>query len=154
MNKSILLFILFLVAAQAASGQKITLYKTLGGVRYTQDDTLLSEYQVSMILFKDNKEAYQELKKAKKLNTLSSIFGFAGGALIAIPVVTAALGGTPEWGLAVGGAGLLVASIPINRAYKARALHALDIYNNESPTGRIKPEFQFMGNRAGFVLKF
>jgi len=130
------------------------MYKTFGGVRYTQNDSLLSERQVAMVLFKDNKQAYNELKKARKYNTLSSILGFAGGALVAVPVVTAIAGGDPEWLFAAGGAGLIIASIPLNRTYKARALNALDIYNGEKPVGRIKPSFYFTGNRAGLVIKF
>ena len=72
------------VIAHMAMAQKIEMYKKFGGVDFMRGDTLLSERQVSMILFKDNKTAYNELKKAKKFNTFSSILGFAGGALIAI----------------------------------------------------------------------
>jgi hypothetical protein len=137
-----------------AMSQKIEMYKKFGGVRFMQGDTLLSERQVAMILFKDNKSAYTVLKKAKKFNAFSSVLGFAGTALIAIPVITAISGGTPEWGLAAGGAGLLIASIPLNRIYKSRTLDALDIYNGEQPTSRIQPSFYFAGTRAGLIVKF
>ena len=140
--------------AHLAMSQKIEMYKKFGGVRFMQGDTLLSERQVSMILFKDNKVAYQALKKAKKFNAISSILGFTGGALIAIPVVTAISGGTPEWGFAAGGAGLILVSIPFNRIYKSRTLDALDIYNGTQPTSRIKPSLYFTGSRAGILVKF
>jgi hypothetical protein len=153
MKKLIAPFLLCLVA-HIAMAQKIDMYKKFGGVRFMQGDTLLSERQVSMILFKDNKTAYDALKKARKFNTFSSILGFAGGALIAIPIVTAISGGTPEWGLAAGGAGLIFASIPLNRIYKSRTLDALDIYNGTRPTSRITPSLYFTGSRAGIIVKF
>jgi hypothetical protein len=136
-----------------AKSQQINLYKTFGGVRYTKGDTLLSERQVAMMLYKASPEAYREFKKAKKYNTISSVLGFSGGVLIAIPVVTAIIGGEPEWLIGATGAGLLLASIPVNRVYKARALHALDIYN-EKFTSRIKTRFYFGGTQAGVLIKF
>lgn len=141
------------LVVHVAMAQKIDMYKKFGGVRFMQGDTLLSDRQVSMILFKDNQQAYNEFKKAKKFNTLSSVFGFAGTALIAIPVITAISGGTPEWGFAVGGAGLIIASIPLNRIYKSRTLDALDIYNG-TPTSRVVPSLYFTGSRAGLMVKF
>jgi len=134
--------------------QKIEMYKKFGGVRFMQGDTLLSERQVAMILFKENKSAYVALKKAKKFNTFSSILGATGTVLIAIPVISAISGGTPEWGLAAGGAGLIIASIPFNRIYKSRILDALDIYNGVQPTSRVQPGFYFGGTRAGLIVKF
>lgn len=154
MKKLIIGFILFLCFAEMANAQKIEMYKKFGGVRFTQRDTLLSDRQVSMILFKDNQQAYNQFKNAKKYNVFSSILGFAGGAMIAIPVVTAISGGNPEWALAGGGAAVVVASVVLNRSYKARTLDALDTYNNGKTTGRIQPSLYFTGTKAGLVIKF
>lgn len=140
--------------AQVAMSQKIEMYKKFGGVQFMRGDTLLSERQVSMILFKDNKSAYDELKKARKFNALSNIFGFAGGALVAIPIVTAISGGTPEWFMAAGGAALIITSIPFNRIYKSRTLDALDMYNGIQRTSRVKSSLYFTGTKAGLVVKF
>lgn len=129
------------------------MYKTFGGIRYMQGDTLLSERQLTMILFKENQSALDELKRAKKYNTISSIFGFTGAVLVAVPLVAAVAGGEPEWGIAAGGVALLVGSIPFNRIYKARSLHALDIYN-EKLSSRIKTNIYFTGSRAGVVVRF
>src|SRR6478735_6276992 len=148
MKRMIAPFILCFITHLAMS-QKIEMFKKFGGVRFMQGDTLLSERQVAMILFKENKSAYVTLKKAKKFNTFSSILGFTGTALIAVPVISAIAGGTPEWGLAAGGAALIIASIPLNRIYKSRTLDALDIYNGEQPTGRMQPSLYFTGTRAG-----
>ncbi len=145
--------IVCLVACHSLMAQKIEMYKTFGGVRYLRNDSLLSDPQMSMILYKDNKAAYTEFKKAKKYSVISSIMGFTGGALIAVPLITAVAGGEPEWLFVAGGGALILGSIPFNRIYKARSLHAIDIYN-EKLTSRIKTNFYFTGSRAGVVVKF
>lgn len=150
--KSITLIFFFFVL-NCAVAQTINMYKTFGGIHYTQSDSLLTENQVKMILLKDSKPGYDEFKSAKKFSTLSAVSGFTGGALILIPIATAALGGEPEWGLAAGGAALLIASVPLNRIYKARALNALDIYNARY-SGRIKTRLFFTGSVAGVVVRF
>src|SRR4051812_17875754 len=112
MNKLGFLFtILLTVVSQNLIAQNLSMYKTFGGVHFTQSDSLLTENQVKMILLKESPKAYQEFKSAKKFSTLSAISGFTGGALILVPLATAALGGEPEWGLAAGGAVLLITSI-------------------------------------------
>ena len=139
--------------SQCLSAQTISMYKTFGGVHYTISDSLLTENQVKMILLKETPAGYQEFKSAKKFNTLSAVSGFTGGALILVPLATAALGGEPEWALAAGGAVLVIASVPLNRIYKARALNALDIYN-EKFASRIKPSVYFTGTQIGWSLRF
>ena len=118
-----------------------------------KSDSLISENQVRMILLKEAPAAYEEFKTAKKIGTFSSIVGFTGGVLIIVPLATAVLGGEPEWALAAGGAALLIASIPLNRIYKARALNALDIYN-EKFSSRLKPGLYFAGTQIGLTVKF
>ena len=145
--------IIFMFVHTTLMAQSLSMYKTFGGVRYSQSDSLLTENQLKMILLKKSPVAYEEFKSAKKFSTLSSISGFTGGALILVPLVTAALGGEPEWGLAAGGGVLLLASVPLNRIYKARALNALDIYN-EKFASKIKSQFYFAGTHIGFSLKF
>ena len=139
--------------AQSSFSQTINMYKTFGGVHYTQGDTVLTENQVEMLLLKESPDGYTEFKAAKKINTWSGIAGFAGGGLIVIPLATAALGGEPEWVLAVGGAVLVAASIPLHRIYKSRALDALDLYNNKFAS-RIKPSLFFTGTHAGIIFRF
>lgn len=154
MNKiNFLVFILLIVVSQRVMAQTISMYKKFGGVHFTQSDSLLTENQVKMILLKESPTAYQEFKSAKKISTLSAISGFTGGALILVPLATAALGGEPEWGFAAGGAALLITSFVLHRVYKARALNALDMYN-EKFTNRIKPQVYFSGTHIGFVAKF
>ena len=141
------------MVTQNLKAQKIEMYKTFGGVRYLRNDSILSDTQMSMILYKDNQQAFKEFKKARKYNVISSVMGFSGGALVAVPLLTAVAGGTPEWLFAAGGGALLLGSIPFNRIYKARSLNAIDIYN-EKLTSRIKTNLYFTGSTAGIVVKF
>jgi hypothetical protein len=148
-----LAIVIFIISSFQAKSQQINLYKSFGGVHFTKGDTLLTERQVTMMLYKTSPDAYKEFKKARKYNTISSVMGFTGGILIAIPIVTAIIGGEPEWLIGATGGGLLLASIPVNRVYKARALHALDIYN-EKFSSRINTGFYFSGTQAGLIVKF
>ena len=132
------------------------MYKTFGGVIYELNDSIqLSTQQTASVLYQ-NKEAYRLFSQARKLNTVSAIMGFSGVALAAVPLVTVAFGGRSDFGLAGGGAALIVGSIFFNRAFKARALDALDIHNAALPqkTSRIKPHFYFYGTGANLVIKF
>ncbi|PZR40476.1 MAG: hypothetical protein DI538_04190 [Azospira oryzae] len=153
LNRVTLLVLMMIASSVMAQKSKIEMYKTFGGVRYLRGDSILTDPQMSMILYKDNPAAYAEFKKAKKYNVISSVMGFTGGALVAVPLITAVAGGEPEWLLAAGGGALILGSIPFNRIYKARSLNAIDIYN-EKLTSRIKTNLYFTGSRAGIVVKF
>jgi len=151
-----LLPFLLLVLAQQAAAQKLTMYKTFGGVVFELNDSVqLSTKQTATVLYQ-NQQAYEMFNQARVLNSLSGIMGFSGMALVAVPLVTVAFGERSDWGLAGGGAALIVGSIFLNRAFKARALDALDIYNAQLPqkTSRIKPNFYFYGTGARLVIKF
>ena len=145
--------IAFTLAGPCMLAQTLSMYKTFGSVHFTQSDSLLTENQVKMILLKESPAGYQEFKSAKKFSALSAVSGFTGGALVLIPLATAALGGEPEWALAAGGAVLLIASFPLNRIYKARALNALDIYNEKFAI-RLNPHLYFTGTQIGVTAKF
>jgi hypothetical protein len=149
----IFIFVALLGIMQNLQAQTLSMYKTFGGVHFSQNDSVITENQLKMILLKESPAGYQEFKAAKKFHVLSAVSGFAGGALIVVPLATAALGGSPEWVLAAGGAALLITSFPLNRIYKARALNALDIYN-EKFASRIKPQVYFAGSTFGFSVTF
>jgi len=148
--------ILALLTLQSQAQRKLTMYKTFGGVIYELNDSVqLSIKQTASILFQ-NQHAYQEFGKARTYATVSSILGFSGAAMVAVPVATVAFGEKSDWGLAGGGAVLLLGSILVNQAYKAKALDALDIYNETLPkkTSGIQPRFYFYGTGATLVIKF
>jgi len=135
-------------------GQEIKLYKTFGGVRFERDSLILSSKQVHSLL-EDEPEAFKQFKTARTNASIGSVLGFAGGLLIGIPIGTAIAGGNPEWGLALGGAALIISSIPFNRAFQRHAESALSIYNQKHST-RIHPktELYWTGNAAGIRLRF
>jgi hypothetical protein len=157
MKKLKIITLLFtIIMTQQAVAQKLTLYKTFGGVVFMLDDSVeLSTKQVGTLMYQ-NQQAYMEFKKARSRATISSALGFTGAAMIAIPLVTVAFGEEGDWGLVGGGAALLVGSFFFNRWFKARAVYAVDLYNASLPqkTSRIKPEFYFYGTGAKLVIKF
>jgi hypothetical protein len=157
MKKLILIsFLLAFICFEKSAAQRLKLYKTFGGVVFELDDSVqLSQKQVMLLIYK-NQLAYEEMKKARTRATLSSILGFSGGALVAVPIVSAAVGSEPEWTLAAVGGGALIGAFILNRAYKARALYSIDLYNEQLPqkTSRIKPEFYFYGTGAKLIIKF
>jgi len=152
----IVTFFFAIIVAQQAEAQKLTLYKTFGSVVFMLNDSVeLSTKQVGTLMFQ-NQLAYGEFKKARSRATISSVMGFTGAAMVAVPLVTAAFGGDGDWALASGGAALLVGSVFFNRWFKARAVYAVDLYNASLPqkTSRVKPEFYFYGTGAKLVIKF
>jgi hypothetical protein len=149
------LFFVTLFLANSYSQKKLTMYKTFGGVVYEMDSLTLSPKQVMMVL-KQNPEAFTEFKIAKRKATISSILGFTGGLLIALPLGTAIAGGQPEWIYAGGGAVLFLASIPFNTSFRGHALNALEIYNANPATSKIRvsTSFHFYGTGASIILRF
>lgn len=153
MKKLVLLSLIFLCFSQISLAQEIKAYKTFGGVRFEMDTVTLGVNQVLEIV-KENPEAYAELKRAKSNNNAAGVLGFSGVILIALPIGTAIAGGSPEWGLAAGGAALILASIPFTTAFRGHTMQALDLYNGKFKTSRIKPEFRFYGTGARLTIRF
>ena len=113
-------------------------------------DTLtLSPRQVLEIL-RETPLAYEEFKLAKKNYNIAGVMGFSGAILVGVPLISAISGGDPEWGLAAGGAALILGSIPLNKAFQKHANNALDAYNKKF-SSRIKTSFFLTG--TGFRLK-
>lgn len=151
--KKLVLSLLALALFQISLAQEIKAYKTFGGVRFEMDTVTLGLNQVLTIV-KENPEAYAELKRAKTNYNAAGILGFSGAILIAFPIGTAVAGGSPEWGLAAGGAALLLASIPFTTAFRSHTMQALDLYNGKNKTSRIKPELRFYGTGARLTIRF
>jgi hypothetical protein len=151
-QKFVLAFMVSLLAniAHAQTAGEITLVKTFGGTRFEMDTLTLSPRQVMEIL-KDTPLAYEEFKQAKKNYSAAGVMGFTGGLLIGFPIGTLIAGGDPEWGLAIGGAALLLGSIPLNKAFQRHATNALDLHNKKF-SSRIKTNFYLTG--TGFRLSF
>ena len=137
--------------------QQLTMYRTFGGAHYEyQKDTAIfsvSPKQVLLIL-KEDPLAYAEFKKAKTNNSIGGILGFVGGVMVIIPIGSAIVGAQPEWGLAAGGAAILIASIPFMKAYKRHAESAIDVYNKNHTAFKPRTEYYFSGLGIRMVIKF
>jgi hypothetical protein len=155
MRLSLLLLFFSLAFLHSYSQKKLTMYKTFGGAVYEMDTLTLSTKQVMMVL-KQNPEAFAEFKVARRRATASSVLGFTGGLLVALPLVTAVAGGQPEWIYAGVGGVFLLATIPLSVSFRGHALNALDIYNSNLHTSkaRVKSSFYFYGTGASLVLRF
>lgn len=153
MRKSLLLLFLTTLAF-VSQAQEITVHKTFGGLRFERDSLILSPKQVQYIL-EVNPTALAEFKKARKNSGVASVLGFTGGLLVGIPIGTAIVGGNPEWGLAAGGAALIVASIPFNTAFKRHAQNSVDLYNQQK-TSRLleRTELFWVGTGVGIRVRF
>lgn len=152
----IIVTLLALLAVAKASAQKIYMYKTFGGVIYMLNDSIeLGTRQTANLLFSHEK-AYGEFKKARTWSTISSVAGFSGVAMVAIPLTTLAFGERADWGYAVGGGALIAGGLISNWVYKGRALGAIELYNEDLPqkSSRIKPQLQFYGTGARLVIRF
>jgi hypothetical protein len=134
--------------------QKIEMYRSFGGVRYSVDSSDLSSRQVLQIM-KKNEPAYNEFKKSIAKGTFASALGFSGGLLIGLPIGSMIGGGDPQWEwVAVGGA-LIAIAVPIDFRQKRQAQRAVDLYNNEKVKAhRIKTNFYLSASGVGFVLRF
>jgi len=152
MRKPFLLWIVCFTLFGFCNAQEIKMYKTFGGVRFEMDTLVLSPKQVLEVL-KEEPLAYEEFKQAKVNYNVAGVLGFTGGVLIGIPIGTAIAGGDPEWGLAAGGAALILGSIHFNRVFKGRAFNALEIYNKKY-SSRLKPTFHFYGTQARLMIRF
>lgn len=153
MKKFILLLLLSGCFSQLSFAQEIRAYKTLGGARFEMDTVSLSLNQVLGIV-KENPEAYAEMKRAKSNYNAAAVCGFTGAILVAIPIGTTLAGGNTEWGLAAGGAALIIASIPLTNSFRGRTMEALDLYNSKFKTARIKPALHFYGTGARLSIRF
>lgn len=148
---------LFVICCTSLSAQqkKLTMYKTFGGAVYELNDSIaISVKQVKLIL-KDVPEAYQEFKTARSKNSIAGGLGFAGGVLVALPLVTALAGGEPEWIYAGIGTGLILLSIPLLTSYRGHAFNAIDLYNKKhAASARWQTTLYFNGSQAGLALRF
>ena len=147
------IFLIAICLTYTAVGQRITFYKTFGGMGFEMDTINLSIHDV-LEMMRVNPVAHEEFKKARSNYSAAGVLGFTGALLISVPLVTYVAGGYPEWGLAVAGGVLTLVSIPLNRAFQRHAQNALDEYNKQFESSRIKTNFYFTGTGAKLVIRF
>ena len=141
----------------SAQGQQLAMYPSFGGAHFEYEkDTMVyqvSARQVSQILF-DDPEAHAEFKRARTNYSVAGVMGFIGVGLLIIPVGSAIAGGDPEWNFAIGGAALILGSIPFTKGYRHHAMNAVDIYNKKHTAFRPRTEYYFFGSGVKMVIRF
>lgn len=153
MNHRLVHISFIILTAHLGFAQEINIYKTFGGYQFERDSIPISPKMVEELM-KINPDAYAEFRSARNNYGIASGLKFAGGLMIVVPVVSVIGGGNPEWLLAAGGLGLILASIPLNSAFRHRALNALDLYNASQRTGRIRTNFYLMGLGGKLTIRF
>ncbi|MEM9858876.1 MAG: hypothetical protein AAF843_16070 [Bacteroidota bacterium] len=122
--KQFLIFKISLLISLASFSQNtdpVSYRKTFGGYVFEQSGKTLKPKKI-LDLFQTNEAAYDAMKKAKSNYDPAIALSVIGGALIGWPLGTAIGGGDPEWTLAGIGVGLLVLSIPLNKAFNQGVL--------------------------------
>lgn len=149
----LLLFLTPLFCIQA-NGQDMRMEKNFWGTKLYHGDRQVRPREM-LELMKPNDAAYAEFKKAKSNNDMAQVLGFAGGALIGWPIGTAIGGGDPQWGLAAGGAALILLAIPLGNGFNKHAANAIEIYNGDQGSAR-NVSFNIVpyGTGVKLVLRF
>jgi hypothetical protein len=137
--------------------EQITMHKTFGSTRfeYTKDTVTftVSPKEVLQIM-SDDPLAYEEFWKAKKNYSIAGLMGFAGAALIAIPIASAIAGGDPEWAFAAGGVALIIGSTRFSKAFNRHAQSAVNTFNKRHTAFRPRADYLFSGLSLKLMLKF
>ena len=153
MLKKYCLFIVLLFAALGSQAQQLYMQRNLGGARYFTDSLNVSSRQV-LDLMRENTAAYNEFREANRKSGFASVLGVAGSILIAVPVVTTAIGGKPEWIMAAAGGALVFCSIPLTRSSNRHAANALETYNMKYQTSRLQPRLYLGATGARLLIRF
>lgn len=95
MKKFLLLLAFTFATVWVCQAQQIETKKVLGGYKYMQAGKTLSMGALVNTLA-PYPQASKLIKQARSNNTLASVLGLAGGALIGFPLGTAAGGGDPN----------------------------------------------------------
>jgi len=154
MNKTILTITFTLITIAFCNAQKIEIEKVFGGYKYYQNEKRMTFGDLARTM-ESNAKALKLIKKAQGNNTLSSIFGFAGGALFGWPIGTELGGGNPNWTIAGIGVGVMAIGIPLSSGANKNAREAIELYNSSlepSSYRGFKPQFNLLSNSSGFGI--
>jgi len=161
MRKIAIILTLLAVSMSFTFGQtasdSISMKKVFGGYQFYQGEKRLNMNQL-VSMMKPNNQAYQQIKSAQSIYTLSTIIGGVGGFMVGWPIGTALGGGEPNWTMAGIGAGLIVVSIPISQSFNKKAKQAVETYNSGLQTNSFwdknELKLSLTGNGLGLTLNF
>lgn len=117
-------------------------------------DTVNLSMRDVLEMMRVNPVAHDEFKRARSNYSVAGVLGFTGAILVAVPLVTAVAGGDPEWGLAAAGGALILVSVPLNWSFQRHAQNALDEYNKQFESTRIRSNLYITGTGARLVIRF
>ena len=145
----------FYVSNAQTPSDSIFVAKNFWGYKFYQKDTRLNFNQLPYVM-EENSEAFNLITHAKSNNTISSIISGAGGFLLGWQLVTAAIGGDPNWVLAGVGGGLIVISIPVFSKSYRQSLEAVKMYNEglSMSSQRLNLNFGASKNGIGIIIGF
>lgn len=127
---------------------------TFWGIRYLQGSQELSFKELGSVLAADP-QAFGEYQKARTNYVTGTVVSLTGAALIGYSVGSALTASAPHWSVAVVGAGVLLASVPMNNAFHRRIRRAIGMHNNKTASGQAWSwQIQPCGAGARVVLRF
>ncbi|MCH8545977.1 MAG: hypothetical protein LAT54_04530 [Cryomorphaceae bacterium] len=163
MSKSLIVLALLLLSTSFAFsqtetvGDSITMESVFGSPEFYIDGKKITLTRAIKIM-KPNPMAYDQMRTARKRRNLSNALGITGGFIFGWQVGAALGGGEPNWVIGSIGAGLMVASFPINSSYKRKAKEGIDTYNSglrsSSFWERSEINISFAGNGIGLIMRF
>ena len=161
MSKTVIIFAFLLFSTTFSFAQtvadSITMESSLGSPEYYIDGKKISLTRAIKIM-KTNPMAYDQMRSARTRRNLSNATSFVGAFIFGWQVGAALGGGEPNWAVGGLGAGLMIASFPINASYSRKARQAVDTYNSglQSNTFRNRSEINvsFARNGLGLIMRF
>lgn len=152
--KNYLVFILLLVSFISFS-QDVTVDQNIWGYEFKKGEQELN-WRELLKETESDVDSYELIKRAQSQNILSSIFGFAGGALAGIPIGQAIGDGDTNWVLALVGGALITVAIPLSSRSSKNLKRGVSTYNSRTNTSFLKdfqPEVSLVGNINGLGLR-
>lgn len=147
-------FAVVLFTSTFCFSQEITVNQNAWGYEFKKGEQELNWKQ----LLKDTEshtKSYNLIKRARSQNTLSTIFGFAGGAFVGYPLGQAIADGETNWVLAIVGGALITVAIPLSSRSTKNLKEGVSKYNQSLRTSyhkHFQPRVHLIGNAQGVGL--
>ncbi|MBZ9627095.1 hypothetical protein LB456_06475 [Psychroflexus sp. CAK57W] len=148
-------FFLLLLTSTLSLSQDITVNQNAWGYEFKQGDQELT-WKELLKETESDLESYDLIKRAQSQNTLSTIFAFAGGAFVGIPVGQTIGDGEPSWVLAIAGGALIAVAIPLSSRSKRNLEEGISQYNARTKSSFLRgfqPEVSLVGSATGVGLR-
>lgn len=156
MKKLIFTFSLIFAISTFCHSQVIESEKVFDGYKYTLNGENLNMEELSTQL-NTNEESVKLVKQAKSQNTIATILGGAGGALVGYSIGTAIGGGEANLVVVGVGAGIIAVAIPVAAGAGKKMKRAVDVHNSRINTKEnlaFKQKLLTISNKNGLGLAF